>query len=150
MSSKLSNHWMPIFQSLKSDVAPIFGKMSAQHMIEHLVYTVMISNGKIAIEVKLPDAKVSYLKNYIVESENQFPQGFKSPILGDDLLPLRSANIEVACQKLALELEKFEEYFQQNPNATLLNPVAGALNYQEWVTFHDKHFMHHAKQFGLI
>lgn len=150
MSTLLSTKWIPIFKSLQSDTIPLFGKMTAQHMIEHVVYTVMISNSKITIEVKLPEEKVGYLRHYIIETEKPFPEGFRSPILGEDLLPLRSLNIESACQKLEQELHSFEEYFKKNPNTTILNPVAGALNYKEWVVFHEKHFSHHAKQFGLI
>jgi len=36
-----------------------------------------------------------------------------------------------------------------NPDALKLNPTFGELNKAEWEIFHEKHFTHHFKQFGI-
>ena len=41
------------------------------------------------------------------------------------------------------------KYFEENKDATPINPTMGELNKQEWIIFHNKHFEHHFKQFNL-
>jgi oxepin-CoA hydrolase/3-oxo-5,6-dehydrosuberyl-CoA semialdehyde dehydrogenase len=49
-----------------------------------------------------------------------------------------------------VEVDNYYNYFNENPDAVLMNPTFGELNKDEWEQFHKKHLTHHLTQFGLI
>ena len=75
---------------------------------------------------------------------------FINPVFGPDLLPLEFSGIEEAKEKLKSEIKDYIKYFKDNPDAKPTNVTFGELNKEEWDIFHQKHFTHHLKQFGLI
>lgn len=129
-----------------------FGKMSAQHMIEHLLLTVKISSNKLPHSCAFREEKANAFKQALIHSAAEMPQGFKSPILTEEVPSLVYNDIKSALTELNQELAYFEEFFNThpNPNIKTMNPSLGELNYDEWVIFHNKHFTHHFKQFNLI
>lgn len=135
--------------SLQADTVPIFGKMTAQHMLEHLSATVLFSNGKLKGKLYIPEEKAESMKQYLVYTDNEFPMGIKAPMLSEELPPLRFADLQTVKERIILELDRFNLYFTENPNAKLIHPTLGELTYEEWKIVHDKHFTHHFKQFGL-
>ena len=139
-----------LLQSLDANAIPLFGKMTPQHMVEHLTMIVSASNGKMAVGLFLPKETADVLKALMIYSPKELVPGIKSPLLGDDPPPLVHENFATAIEALQAELEIFDEYFRLNPNATPMQPRMGELNYKEWVILHNKHFKHHFKQFGLI
>lgn len=142
-----------VFETLKklqSDTPPLFGKMTPQHMIEHLMLALSFSNGKSPQPLMVDERVAKTIKHYTINTEREMSVGFKAPMLGDDLLPLTYSNLESAIEHLREELNSFDLYFKINPNATPVSPVIGELNYNEWIVFHNKHFTHHFKQFGLL
>ncbi len=140
---------LTILQSLKKDTCATFGKMSAQHMIEHLILVVKISSNKIPEKNYYREEKAMAIKNAIIYSSQQMPVGFKSPILTDELPDLLYNNLAEALNVLMDELSYFNSYFKNNVGKTMC-PTMGELNHEEWIIFHNKHFMHHFKQFNLI
>lgn len=142
-----------VFETLKklqSDTPPLFGKMTPQHMIEHLMLALSFSNGKSPQPLMVDERVAKTIKHYTINTNKEMSVGFKAPMLGDDLLPLTYSNLESAIEHLREELNSFDLYFKINPNATPVSPVIGELNYNEWIVFHNKHFTHHFKQFGLL
>lgn len=136
---------------LHSQSKPLFGIMTAQHMIEHLIDTLQFSNGKQDTELYFTEEKAAKMKAYLIDSDNVISVGFKSPLLPTDaLLPLKFSDFDLAKTALETELKDFHFYFNENPEAKPTNPTLGKLNYQEWIIFHQKHFKHHFKQFGLL
>ncbi|MHC8948982.1 DUF1569 domain-containing protein [Sphingobacterium hungaricum] len=134
---------------LHADTAPNFGRMTAQHMLEHLSATVLFSNGKLKAKLYIPEEKAESMKQYLVYTDNEFPMGIKAPMLNDELPPLRFPDLETVKERLILELERFKFFFDENPDAKTMHPTLGELTYDEWKIVHDKHFAHHFKQFGL-
>lgn len=128
---------------------PRFGKMSAQHMVEHLILAIQISNGKLTVECFTPAEKLPTLKKILL-SERPLPKGFINPLIGEELLELKNATLEEAKNQLKKEIEDYENYFNGDPEAVFVHPVFGTLNKEEWDIFHRKHFEHHSKQFGLL
>lgn len=139
-----------MLKKLQSDTPPLFGKMSPQHMIEHLMLALSFSNGKSPQPLMVDERVAKTIKHYTINTNKEMSVGFKAPMLGDDLLPLTYSNLESAIEHLREELNSFDLYFKINPNATPVSPVIGELNYNEWIIFHNKHFTHHFKQFGLL
>lgn len=134
---------------LKPDATPLFGLMTAQHMVEHLAMAVGHSNGKMPQKLYTPTDKLPAMRKFLL-SDKEFPVGVLSPITGANLLPLTKPDLAAAIEELNHELEKFHQYFQEHPTATPVNAVFGPLTYDEWLIAHNKHFTHHFKQFALL
>lgn len=135
--------------NLHTDSKPVWGKMSAQHMIEHLLFSLRISNGKLSVGCFVPEERWSTMKKVLM-SDRSLPKNFINPIIGENLLPLEFENLHHAKENLIKEFSDFAGYFKENPAATFLNPTFGELNGIEWMQFHKKHFQHHFEQFGLL
>lgn len=138
-----------LLDKLKPDTKQLWGKMSAQHMIEHLILAVRMSNGKLIVKCFNPPEKIPTLKRFLI-SGRPLPKEFINPIMGEGLLQLEYKSLEEAIKFLELEVNDYNSYFEKNPDAILVNATFGELNKQEWDVFHEKHFTHHLSQFGLI
>lgn len=139
-----------VLSKLREDDLPAFGAMSPQHMVEHLAFTVGFSNGNAPQQHHYPAEKEQKIKAFIMDSDHEMPISFKSPVLPAEGLPeLLHGNLAQAVEQLNRELLQFDHYFALNPSAKPVNPTMGALNYTEWLRFHNRHFTHHFKQFKL-
>jgi len=147
--SRHLDKYINLLTKLKADTIPKWGKMSAQHMVEHLILAVQNGNGKLKLECFNPSEKLPVLKRYLL-SGGPLPQGFVNPYIGDDLQQLKFANLEETINKLKKEVENYYRFFESDPEAIITNITFGPLNKSEWEVFHDKHFTHHLTQFGLF
>jgi hypothetical protein len=135
---------------LTQETKPRFGKMTAQHMVEHLILTVRISDDKEPHPLYYNEQKAIVIKNYTIYTDKEIIEGFRAPMLPPDPTALKEPSLEAAIEKLKHELEDFDLYFADKPDATPTNPTMGPLKYDEWLIFHSKHFNHHFKQFNLL
>ena len=142
------NIFLNNLNQLEQNIKPLWGKMTPQHMIEHLIMAVKMGNGKLSVNCFSPEDRLPILKKILL-SERPLPHNFINPIIGEDLLPLEFDSIDTAKQKLADEIKDYYKYFEENPKAILTNATFGNLNKHEWDVFHRKHFTHHLAQFGL-
>lgn len=138
-----------LLKELKSDSVPLFGKMTPQHMVEHLMLAISFSNGRSPQPIMVDERVAKTIRHYTIHSDREMSVGFKAPMLGEDLLPLAYPDLQTAIEHLQKELDLFDEYFIKNPNSKPISPVIGELDHKEWIIFHNKHFTHHFKQFGL-
>lgn len=143
------NEFYNILCSVNNEPKALWGKMSFQHMIEHLCLAVRMSNGKLLVECYTPAEKQPTLKK-ILMSERPLPKNFNNPMYGENLLPLEFATVENALSGLRQEIDDYIDCFIQKPDSVFNNMVFGALNKEEWEVFHGKHFRHHLSQFGLL
>ena len=134
---------------LKDDSRPRWGKMSAQHMVEHLIEAVKMSDGNLIVKCYSPEDRLPTLKK-ILMSDRPLPRNFINPILGDELPSRKFDTLETAKSKFIEELNYYYSYFDKNPEAVFVNTIFGELNKNEWEQFHQKHFTHHFNQFGLM
>ncbi len=133
---------------LTADTLPLWGKLRAQNMIEHLIEAVQESNGKRLANLKFPPEQAVGMKQFMVYSEFEMPKHQKGT-LSDNSKTLRLENLQLAIGQLNKELAAFEEYFSEN-GKTAMHAAFGELNHDEWLRWHGKHFTHHFKQFGLL
>ncbi|ARS34933.1 DUF1569 domain-containing protein [Pontibacter actiniarum] len=140
---------LALLRSLKADRQPAFGIMTPQHMVEHLAFTVRFSNGKLPQQLYYREEKAQKFKQYTIYSDREMVPGFRAPMLTEALSPLAHADLPEAIEALGRELEAFDSFFLLHPDEKPVNPTMGALTYQEWVTFHNKHFRHHLRQYNL-
>ncbi len=141
---------LSLLKKLKETTKPSWGVMTSQHMVEHLIAAVKMSNGKITCTncMNTPE-RYAILKRYLLSSK-PLPKNFVNTVIGKKIRPLKYKNLELAKEKLKIELDDFRSYFESNPENRLLNLTFGPLNYNEWKVFHKKHFIHHFTQFGLV
>jgi len=140
-----------ILTKLQVDDKPEFGAMTAQHMVEHLAFAVRFSNGNEPQKHHYSPDKEQKIKLFVINTDNDMPIGFKSPVLPTEGLPtLRDSSLNIAIDNLKIELNNFDNHFLKYPTDKPINPTMGELNYKEWVIFHNRHFTHHFKQFRLV
>lgn len=137
-------------ENLHVETNPVFGKMTPQHMIEHLNIALMFSNGKMPQKLYVPENTAAYIKNTIIYTDAEMPLGYKAPMLTDDLPKLYFPSLEAAIAAFKIQLDDFDNYLKNNPEAIQMHPTMGELDNNEWIVFHNKHFNHHFKQFGLV
>lgn len=135
--------------TLSNSQKPIFGKMNAQQMIEHLSAITKIANGNWIVDVFVDDEKAKRRKPFL-DSENELTQGFKAPNLSEEPTPVQFNSINEAIEDLLHQIELFENVFKVDENRTVVHPFFGELNYEYWKKFQVKHFTHHFKQFDLL
>lgn len=134
--------------TLQPDQQPLFGLMTPQHMVEHLIWGVTFSNGVFPQQQIVTDDMALKLRPLLMHTVKPYPRGIKTPMLGETPPPLKYADIATAIEELKLALIAFDEFFETN--TTAINPALGVLNYEEWLMVHNKHFTHHMGQFGLV
>ncbi len=145
----MTNKFIEPLSSLESDQKPAWGKMGAQHLVEHLILAVKMGNGKLKLDCINPPKKLPTLKKFLMSSR-PMPKGFVNPAIGSDNLPLNFSSIDEAINKLKEETKDYYRFFEGNPEAKTMNVTFGMLNKTEWDQFHKKHFTHHLEQFGLL
>jgi len=144
----LRKKFISLLHQLKTDSPPRWGKMNMQQMIEHFTDVMMVASGKIKLPVVTPEDKLSRFREFMM-SEKPFKENTKSPVLGDEPVPLRKHTKEAAIGKLQEELIHFFENFKKTPELITTNPVFGHLNFEENIQLLHKHALHHLKQFGV-
>jgi hypothetical protein len=132
--------------NLQPDVKPLWGKMDAQQMVEHLVEAVQFTNGKLSSTCSKSAEEAEKGKMRGIYTDFPFPKNVVFGVVPEDY---RYSNIAVAIGQLMLELADFDGYFK-TPGTTAVHGGFGDLTYEEWLVWHSKHFTHHFQQFGLL
>ncbi|WP_375561195.1 hypothetical protein ACE193_01160 [Bernardetia sp. OM2101] len=129
---------------------PQWGKMTPQHMIEHL-YTAVISSTIIKKTPPIPpNSNQEEAKKALIYSLADMPKNLDNPAFRFGLPDYTNPTIIEAKAKLLSSLERFFEIYEGKDDAYSFNPFLGDLQAQETLLFHYKHFKHHYTQFGLI
>jgi ribosomal protein S18 acetylase RimI-like enzyme len=139
-----------MLNQLRPDTLPSFGRMTAHHMVEHLAFVVRISRGRTEVKLKVSEEEAAKAKHLVLNTDQELPKGFRVPGLGSELMDLVHHDLKTSIDSLSRELEEFQKYFVCNPTVLTSHPILGKLNYVEWIKFHNKHFTHHFKQFGIL
>ncbi len=133
---------------LSPDQKPLWGKMTPQHMVEHLYKTIQASINEIELQIFTEERKIPVLKKLFM-GERALPKEFMNPAIGPDLMNLEFENLCAAIKELENVLIRYDRFFEQNPSTKTAHPVFGYLTKDEWDIFHKKHFKHHLSQFEL-
>ncbi|MCS3737109.1 DUF1569 domain-containing protein [Mucilaginibacter dorajii] len=133
-------------RKLEPATPPLWGKMKAQQMVEHLITNVQYTNGRLTFTCGLPPEEANRSKQLMVYTNAQMPRGI---VLED--LPASYAYpcLQAAIEQLMQELDTFDHHFE-TPGITEDHLGFGSMNYHEWLIWHSKHFTHHFNQFGLL
>lgn len=134
---------------LHAGTRPRWGRMTAQQMIEHLLWAFELSNGEAQVECSIPEPQRHSLKVFLYDNRPT-PREFMNPVLTAGLPPLRHKGLAEATASLRVEADRFIQQASANPDATRTHPVFGPIAMEEWARSHFKHAYHHLLQFGLI
>lgn len=136
-------------RSLTSESKPLWGGMSAQHMIEHVVGSWRISNGRSKAPLLLSEDE-SARRKATLATDDPYPKNLMNPIFFNGLPPLRKPSLASAIDQLEDEMEAFFAHHDAHPNTIEMHPIYGPMVYAEWMHFQRKHMRHHWTQFGLL
>ncbi|MAD96857.1 MAG: hydroxymethylglutaryl-CoA reductase, degradative [Flavobacteriaceae bacterium] len=158
LRSSKPKHWVAfqkedelraVLSKLKVDTPPLFGRMNAQQMVEHLATVVKISNGNWKVNAFVEEEKAARRKPFL-DTDGELQVGFKASFLSEGPVPVEFESLEKAIDELVDQVKAFDQAFQEDPEKIVIHPFFGPLDYQYWIKFHTKHFTHHCKQFGLL
>lgn len=137
--------------NLTENSQPKWGQMKPQNMVEHLATVLQHTNGKKEAPQRVTDEEALKAKQYLIYTDAEMSLGLKTPLLpAEGPIPFEFSSLDEAKAHLNKELDDFETYHANYPEALFIQPRLGKLNRKEWIIFHNKHFTHHFKQFGLI
>ncbi len=136
-------------EKLNEDTERVWGTMSPQAMVEHLVGTWMISNGRAKVDLAVPEDSLPKRRAFLF-SDKEYARGIPNPVFGGKEQPLRKPDLSAAKEALLKEIDRFFEHHEENPGLIYTHPVFGDLDFEGWLTFQKKHMGHHLRQFGLI
>jgi hypothetical protein len=139
---------LPILDKLTESTPALWGKMSAQRMVEHLVDVLRIATGENPQGLLIDEEKLPSMLRFL-ESDKPMAKEIQVPFATADM-PLRHEEIELAIDEYIDVYLAFEELYESNPELTNVHPYYGPLNYEQWKRLHAKHLTHHFQQFGLI
>lgn len=135
---------------LKTDMAPKWGILTAQHLVEHFEFFFQMAIGKIPAELKTPEKYLERTQETLWNFK-PMPRSFDHPVLKKgEREDLRFENLEAAKVALFQAMDAYEAHFKANPGLKTMNPVFGDITKFEWDLLNRKHFHHHFQQFGLI
>jgi hypothetical protein len=137
-----------LLKKLKVDQKSLWGKMTPQHMVEHLYKTLQASINEISLNIFTEERKIPVLKILFL-GDRTLPKEFMNPAIGPDLMKLEFEDLKAAILQLENILIRYEQFFKDNLNIKTVHPIFGHLTKSEWDIFHQKHFHHHFSQFGL-
>jgi hypothetical protein len=126
-----------------------WGNMTAQQMVEHLVWALEISSGLLEVKCNLHPKLVARMKGFLFDNTPTSHE-FMNPELKKGLPPNRFSTISQACHELRRQIELFIGESESEWAKLRTHPVFGQLNHGEWERTHYKHFYHHLLQFDLI
>lgn len=139
-----------LLEGLPTNQLPLWGKMTAQHMVEHVAGIFLMSaNPHHEIPVMVPEDRLVKAIAWL-ESDKQFRPNTVAPVLPPEPLPLRFSDLEEAKQKFLSAVGKYSVTWREQPAMVVNHPAFGPLTRKQWERFHMKHVHHHFRQFGLI
>lgn len=124
--------------------------MTAQHLIEHFEYFYLMALGKVDGEQTTPEDRVEKYQESLWNYQ-PMPKQFDHPLFKKgETEDLRHPSLEDARKALSNAHDEMTQFYKENPESKLLNPVFGYLGRYEMYLLERKHYLHHFEQFGLV
>jgi hypothetical protein len=134
---------------LRAEDRPRWGAMTAQQMVEHLLWTFEVSTGRATLTCPTPPDQIERLKKFLY-SNRATPEGFMNPALVEGLPALRHPDLRQAKGALQTEVDRFLDHQRTRRDVLTVHPIFGPITVEEWSRTHFKHCLHHLLQFGLL
>jgi oxepin-CoA hydrolase / 3-oxo-5,6-dehydrosuberyl-CoA semialdehyde dehydrogenase len=135
--------------ALSAVTTPVWGAMSAQQMVEHLLWAVEMSTGTLDASCLVPEMLRQRARGFLA-GDMHTPHHFGHPLLSGGLPALRFDSVALAIDALRAETDRFLALWRDTSDTAFVHPVFGTLAMDDWSRSHFKHSFHHLLQFGLI
>jgi hypothetical protein len=145
----IATGFVRLVKKLKASELGKWGVMNAQEMVEHMSYAFRQANGKDKYELVSAEENLVRLQAFLM-SDKEFKPNTKNVLLPEIAIPAQCSTMNESISELEEEIQAFFTYYKTKPEAVVMNPFFGELNYEKWVTLLYKHCLHHTKQFDLI
>ncbi len=145
----LGNTMHRALAELAVDARPQWGHMNAQQMVEHLLWSIRGSTGAMQFPVATPEHVLERAKRFLYH-DRQTPPEFMNPLLTGGLPPLEYPDLGSAVTAVRVEMQRFLELAEKEPDVVRNHPIFGPLKPEEWERSHFKHCHHHLAQFGMV
>jgi len=126
-----------------------WGRMSAQEMVEHLVWAFECSTGEVRVTCPTPEDQLLRMRRFLY-SNRPTPLEFMNPALRDGLPPLRYGSLTEARGALQAAVDRFLHHARTRPESVHTHPIFGPIDAEGWSRTHFKHCAHHLLQFGRL
>lgn len=134
---------------LTEDTQPKWGRLTPQHMVEHLGFFMQLAVGTIPTEITTPENRIEKFQESLYTYKSM-PRFFDHPLFKKgELEALQFANLEEAKAAFLKSYDDFEAFFKENPGITTPNTIFGHLDKELWDLLNRKHTYHHFSQFTL-
>lgn len=134
-------------KSIPVDRKPKWGSMNLVQMIDHLLYSVKMGNGKIPSPYVPADEKASKFQAFLA-SDQPMPKGFNARFAARSIENPDVKYANKGIDELVKELKWFLNQLEATPDKKVMNPEFGDITLNQWKRLHSKHFTHHFEQFG--
>lgn len=146
----LKNDFISHLKKLNGTETPLWGKMNAQQMIEHMGDAFRWASGKDNLTILTPAERLPATYAFMM-SEKDFKPETKNALMSETPSPVRTASMEKAVERIENKIAEFENFWKdKSETEKIVNPFFGNLNFEEQVQLLHKHSLHHLRQFGLI
>ncbi|MCC6725767.1 MAG: DUF1569 domain-containing protein [Saprospiraceae bacterium] len=144
------NELESLLKKLSPTTTPLWGSLTAQHMVEHLAWAIDGAMERWTTPVITPEDKLPAFRRFLTSNVSMRPH-FPHPAMPTqgELPALHTANLEASIAEFWERWREFEAYCEANPNMATNHPVFGPLNPTDWRLIHFKHVVHHLSQFGV-
>ncbi len=134
---------------LSDSTLPLWGRLDAQQMIEHLIALFELSNKEQETPILTPEKYLHKSVDFLMSNE-LMPKNFVAKFLPIDPPPYIHASLDEAVFYLFKVLDSYHIYWVGKEACKLNHPIFGSLTKDKWDRVHNKHIHHHFLQFGLI
>jgi len=144
----LRNEFTRLLATIDPVLLPLWGKMNAQQMVEHMADSFQIANGKDPKDCVTPPEHIEKMQAFLM-SDKPFRENTKNPQMADEPADVRYEDINDSLGELQGEIDDFFDVFEQDKHKIITNPFYGDLDFDKWVLLLYKHSLHHLRQFGV-
>jgi oxepin-CoA hydrolase/3-oxo-5,6-dehydrosuberyl-CoA semialdehyde dehydrogenase len=135
--------------ALTESTQPKWGRMTAQHLVEHMEFFTQMALGIVETEITTPEKYMEKTQDSLWNYK-PMPKQFDHPILKKgEVEDLRFGSMKEAKDAFWKAYDEVELFFKENPKGTVKNTVFGWLTRYEWQLLNRKHWAHHLEQFGI-
>ena len=147
----LNKNSLPVYlDKLMEETPAKWGKMTPQHMVEHLRYYLKVALGQIQQPIITKEEMIEAFQDSLF-NYRKFPKGTHDPELKDgSLRDLEFGSLIEAKNALLETYAEYELHYIDNMDFEAAHPVFGVMNKEMWDLFNRKHYQHHFEQFGLV
>lgn len=139
-----------LISGLDASQEPVFGLMTPQHMVEHLIWVTKSSIKDMGPAPDLGELSEGQQKFMHFVKSGKPMQYRPSDKTKADLSDLRMPSLQAAIEELNVAVDRLVSDYDSRGDKPYYNPMMGVLTPDDMMSFHKRHYLHHLEnQFEL-